>query len=174
MDHDPAFGKRDSQVRRLDLKDEALEGDGVVVADGAFFFDRENQIKINVRSDWDKGRSRLFGFNREALVELADVGLLQEKIGILFGFDTVQTKFVTESALKGFIDTLATTSCLRRIGRDRTDAQFCESASDLSQMAFEDLAAGFWGKEEMACPVRIQGAEDAAVGDAISEQEHAG
>ena len=39
MDEDAAFGKRDAQMRRLDLKDSALKGDGVVVADGAFRLD---------------------------------------------------------------------------------------------------------------------------------------
>lgn len=47
VDHDPAFGKRDAQMRRLDLKAEPLEGNRVVASDGAFLFDRE---KIKSRS----------------------------------------------------------------------------------------------------------------------------
>ena len=39
VDEDAAFGKRDTQMRGLDLKDSAFKGDGVVVADSAFFFD---------------------------------------------------------------------------------------------------------------------------------------
>jgi len=39
VDHDSAFGKRDSQMRRLDLKNETLEGDGIIVTDSAFLFD---------------------------------------------------------------------------------------------------------------------------------------
>ena len=30
VDEDAAFGKRDPQMRRLDLKDDAFEGDGVI------------------------------------------------------------------------------------------------------------------------------------------------
>ena len=57
VDHDAAFGKRDSQMRRLDLKDETLEGDGVVVTDGAFLLDGENQIKIDVRLERNESGS---------------------------------------------------------------------------------------------------------------------
>ena len=91
VDKDAAFGKRDSQMGRLDLKDKPLESDSVIVADSAFFFDGENQIKIHVRLDWDKSRSRLFGLNREALVKLTDISFFQETIGSLLSFDTVQT-----------------------------------------------------------------------------------
>ena len=57
VDEDAAFGKRDTQMRRLDLKDSAFKGDGVVVADSAFLLDGENQIKIDVRLDRDKSGS---------------------------------------------------------------------------------------------------------------------
>ena len=54
VDQDAAFGKRNTQVRRLDLKDSAFKGDGVVVTDGAFLLDGEDQIKIDVRLDWNE------------------------------------------------------------------------------------------------------------------------
>ena len=108
-------------MRRLDLEDEALEGDCVVVTDGAFLFNRENQIKIDVSLDWDKSRSWLLRFDSESLVELVDVSLLQEKIGGLFCFDAVQTKFVAKSALKSFVDAFAATACFGRVGRDHSD-----------------------------------------------------
>ena len=57
VDHDPAFGKRDSQMRGLDLKDDTLEGNGIVVTDSALLFDREDQIKIDVSLNGDKGAS---------------------------------------------------------------------------------------------------------------------
>ena len=57
VDKDSRLGERDSQMRRFDLKDEALEGDGVVVTDGAFFFNREDQIKIDVGLDRNKSGS---------------------------------------------------------------------------------------------------------------------
>ena len=132
MDQDPAFGKRDSQIRRLDLKIDALEGDGVVVTDGAFLLDGENQIEIDVGLDRDKSGSWLLGFNSKAAVELADVDFFQETIRSVFCFDAVQTEFVAESALKGFVDAFAPAACLGGISRDRANAQFCEGAADLS------------------------------------------
>ena len=136
VDHDVAFGKRHSQMRRLDLKDETLEGDCVVMTDSAFFFDREDQIKIDVSLYWDKSRSWLLGFDRKSLIKLVDVNFFQETIRSVFGFDAVQTKFVRESALKRFVDAFAAGSGLRRISRDGTDAQVREGTADLSQMAF--------------------------------------
>lgn len=174
VDHDAAFGKRDTQMRGLDLHDETLEGDGVVVTDGAFLFDGENQIKIDVRLDWDESGSKLFGFNGEALIKLTDVGFFKETIGSLLGFDAVQTKFVAKSALKGLVDAFTAASSLRRISGNGADAQFRESTADLSEMAFEDLAAGLGSEEEMASSVRIQGAEDTVFGNAVFEQLHAG
>jgi len=132
VNKDPAFSERDPEVRGLNLKDETFEGDGVVVAHGAFFFDGKDQIKIDVRLNWDKSRTWLLGFYGETLIELTDKGLLQEKIGSFFGFDAVQTKFVRESALKCFIDALTAAPGLRGIRRNRPDAQVSESSSDLS------------------------------------------
>ena len=57
VDHDATFGKRDAQMRGFDLKAETFKSDGVVVADGAFLFDGENQIKIDVRLDRNKSRA---------------------------------------------------------------------------------------------------------------------
>ena len=57
MDQDPAFGKRDTQMGRLDLQTETLKSDSVVVADGAFLLDGKNEIKIDVRLNWDKSGS---------------------------------------------------------------------------------------------------------------------
>ena len=76
VNHNPALSKRDSEMGGLDLKDETLEGNGVVVTDGALLLDGEDQIKIDVSLDRDKGRSGLLGFDREALVKLADVDIL--------------------------------------------------------------------------------------------------
>ena len=174
VDHDAAFGKRDSKMRRLDLEDEPLKGDRVIVSDSAFFFERENQIKIKVRLCWDKSRSGLLGFNGKALIELTDVGFFQEAIGSVFGFDAVQTEFIAESALKSFVDAFAATSGLRGISRDRADAEFSEGSADLSEMTLENLAAGLGSVEEMAGPVRIQGAEDSVLGNTVFEQLHAG
>ena len=122
MDKDSAFSERDSQMRRLDLKDKTLESEGVVLSDGALFFDGENQIKIDMRLERDKSRAGLFGFDGEALIELTDEGLLQEKIGSLQGLDAVQTEFIGEPALKSFVDAFAPSARLRRISRDGTDS----------------------------------------------------
>ena len=57
VDKDSAFDKRDSQMRGLDLKAETFEGYRIVVTDGALLFDGEDQIKIDVSLNGDKGGS---------------------------------------------------------------------------------------------------------------------
>lgn len=173
VDHHPAFGKRDSQMSGLDLKDEALEGDGVVASDGALFFDGEDQIKIQRRLDWYKGRTGLLRFDFESLVEIADEEFFQESIGLLFCVDTVQTELVYESALKSPIDTLTPAAGLGGISRDRPDTQLGKGPADLSQMSFLDRPACLGSEEEMTGPVRIQGAEDTLFCDTVSEKPHA-
>lgn len=123
--------------------------------------------------DRDKGRTNLFGLNFESFVEIRDEEFFQESIGLLFCFDAVQAEFIQESALKSSIDPFAPASGFRRISGDRPDAQLREGAAYLSQMSFQDLASSFGSKEEMAGPVRIQGAEDPLVCDTIFEKLHA-
>ena len=172
VDEDAAFGKRDTQMRGLDLKDETFKGDGVVVADGAFLLGGENQIKIDVMLDGDKGRAGLLGIDSEAPVKLADVNFFQETIGLLFGFNAMQTEFIAESALKGFIDAFAAAPGFWGISGNGTGTQLGEGTSNLSEVAFLDRAAGLGSEEEMTGSVRIQGAEDAVTGDTVSEEAH--
>lgn len=113
VDHDPAFGKRDAKMRRFDLKGEALEGDGIVVSDSTLFFAGENEIKINMRLNWHKGRAGLFGFNGESFVVFTNVNIFEETIGSGFGFNAVQTEFITEPALKSAVDSFAPAASLR-------------------------------------------------------------
>jgi len=173
MYHHPTFSKRDAQMGGLDLKDEALKGECVVVAHGSFLFDGEDQIQIEVGLKGNKSGSGLPGFDGEALVKLADEGLLQEKIGGLFCFDAVQTKLVTKSVLESCIDAFAAAPGLRGISRDGADAQFCKSPSYLRQMALLDRPSRLGGQEEVSGPVRIQGAEDAMLGNAVFKEAHA-
>ena len=174
VDEDAAFGKRDSQMRGFDLKNETLKSDGVVMSHGAFLFDGENQIEVDVRKDRDKSGAQLLGLDGEALIKLVDVGFFQETIGGRHRFDAMQAELVWESALKGFVDALTTASGLRGISRDRANAQFRQGPSDLSQMAFLHRPAGLWGEEEVGSPVGVERAEDAMSGDAVSQKGHPG
>ena len=174
VDEDAAFGKRDSQMRGFDLKNETLKNDGVVLSHGAFLFDGENQIEVDVRQDRDKSGARLLGLDGKALIELADVDFFQETIGGFHRFDAMRAELVWESALKGFVDAYTAASGLRGISRDRANAEFRQGSSDLSQMAFLHGPAGLWGQEEVGSPVRVERAEDAVSGDAISQKGHAG
>ena len=140
--HDAAFSERDPQMRGLYLKDEALKGDGVVMTHGTLFFDGEDEIKVHMILDGDKSGPRLLGLNGEALVKSADVGFFQESIRSFFGLDAMQSKLITEPALKGFIDALSTAPGFRGISRDGPNAQLCQGLSDLGQMAFLDLLSG--------------------------------
>ena len=42
VDDNPAFRKRDSEMRRLDLENETLKSDGVIVTNGTLLFDGED------------------------------------------------------------------------------------------------------------------------------------
>lgn len=152
---DSASGKRDPQMRRLNLKNDSLKGDGVIVSHGPFFFDGEDEIKIQMSLNWHKGRAHLLRFNRKAFVVLTDVDLLDEAIGSLFGFDVVQAKLIAESALKSSVDPFTPASGLGRVSRNGADAQLCESAANLSEMSLQDFTACFGGEEEVASPVGV-------------------
>ena len=98
MDRDFAFGKRDSEFRRLDLKDSVVPVDGVVASDGTLLFDRKDEIKVfaAVRG---KGRSFLFrGFYKRRPV-LWQKGLEDVAIGVGNGFDAVEFEFVWQATL---------------------------------------------------------------------------
>lgn len=155
VNHDSASGKRDPQMRGLNLKNNSLEGDGVIVPHSALFFDGEDEIKIQMSLDRNKGRARLFGFDGEAFVVLTDINFFQETIGILFGFDAVEAKFIAQPALESSIDSFATASGLRRVSGDGSDAQLCDGAANLSEMSFQNFAAGFGSEEEVASPVGV-------------------
>ena len=174
VDEDAAFSKRDSQMRGFDLKNETLKSDGVVLAHGAFLFDGEDQIEVDVRQDRDKSGTCLLGFDSEALIKLTDVNFFQETIGRFHSFDAMQTKFVRESTLKSFVDAFTAASGLGGISWDRPDAQISKSAADLSEVALLDFATCLWGQEEVGSPVRVERAEDTVNGDAISQKGHAG
>ena len=122
--------------------------------------------------NWNKGRTRLFRFDGEAFVVLTNVDVLDEAIGRLFGFDAVQAELIAESALKSSVDPFATASGLGRVSGNGADAQFCESAANLSKMALKDFTAGFGSEEEVASPVGVEGAEDAVCGNAVAKKTH--
>ena len=64
----------------------------------------------------------MFGRFGESPVELPDVMLFQESVGLFFGFDPVETEFVWEPALERLIHSFASSPGLGRISRDHPDA----------------------------------------------------
>ena len=57
VDQDPAFSKRDAQMRRLYLKNDSFKGNGIVMAYGTFFFDRKDLIKIQMMLNGHESRA---------------------------------------------------------------------------------------------------------------------
>jgi hypothetical protein len=49
VNSDAALCERDAQLGRAYLKDLVLERNGVVLVDGSFGFDREDEIEVQVR-----------------------------------------------------------------------------------------------------------------------------
>ena len=54
MNGHAALGERDAKLGRAYLKDLVLERNGIVLVDGPFGFDREDEIEIHVRRDGNK------------------------------------------------------------------------------------------------------------------------
>ena len=75
--------------RRRDLRDEAVEAHGVVVADGALLLGTEDVPPL-LGSDGGEGRARLLGRRREAGVAIGDEGLGEEAVGRGAGGDVAQ------------------------------------------------------------------------------------
>ena len=119
-----ALGERDAQLGRAYLEDLVLERNGVVLVDGSFGFDREDEIDVHVRRDRNESRPRLFGCFFETFIEFRDVMIFEKAIGLLFCFDSVKFEFVWKPALERFIHPLAATSGLWGVGGDHTDSKF--------------------------------------------------
>ena len=122
MDGDTAFRERNTEIGRADLKDPVLVGNGVVVISGSFGLDREDEIQIEVPGDRGESRALLFGRFGESLIELSDVTLFQEAVGLFFGFDAVEAELIRQPALERLIHPLAPSPGLRGISRDHPDA----------------------------------------------------
>lgn len=106
------------------MKDAILVGDGVVLIDGSFRFDRENEIKIDMFGEGEESRaflSRRFG---EAFIEFCDVMIFEKPVGVFFGFDAMKPELVDNTPLKSLIHSLAASASLRGISRDHSDAEF--------------------------------------------------
>lgn len=173
VNHDTALCERDAKVRRADLKDSVLVGNGIILVNGPFGFDRENKIEIQMGRKGDKRRTFLLGRFGEPFVKFRDVMLSEKTVGFVFGLDVVEAEFVREPTLKRLVHPLASSSGLRRVGWDHPDAQFVQGSADLREMAFLDFVAGLGSEEEVACAVGVQRAKDTPFCDTIPEENHA-
>ena len=61
MDQDATLCERDTKVRRADLKDPVLIGNGVVLVDGSFGLNREDEIEVQMGWNRDESGTFLFG-----------------------------------------------------------------------------------------------------------------
>lgn len=168
MDQNAALGERDAERRGFDLKDKPLKADGVVSIDGAFGLDGEDPIQVQMSRQGDEGRALLFGFDGESFIKSWEKNILEETVGGVFGFDAVETQFIGEPSLQGFIHSFAASAGFRGVSGDGFGAELSQSAADLSEMAFLDFASCFWSEEEVGSPVRVERAEDAIGGDTVS------
>ena len=119
-----ALGERDAQLGRAYLKDLVLERNGVVLVDGSFGFDREDEIDVHVRRDRNERGSGFLGPFRKTFIEFRDVMIFEKAVGLLFCFNSVKFEFVGKPALKRFVHPLASAPRLRGVGWDHTDSEF--------------------------------------------------
>ena len=119
-----ALGERDAQLGRAYLKDLVLERNGIVLVDGSFGFDGEDEIDVHVRRDRNESGPGLLGCFCKTFIEFRNVMIFEKEVGLFFCFDAVKPEFVGKPALKRFVHPFASASRLRGVGGDHTDSKF--------------------------------------------------
>ena len=109
-------------ARLGDLKHASLELNRVVLIDQALTLQTEHPVQV-LPSAGDKGGTRLTGLDGKLLVELRDVALPQEVVGLNQGSDLGTSQLLRQSSLPGTIVAFHPAPRLRRIGWDQSNAE---------------------------------------------------
>ncbi len=100
-----------------------IEGDGVVVGQGARVLEAEHGIRIQLRRPGPVGELRLGWLHGEASIE-AGQGVGQPLVGLLEGDGPGSPKLLDHAILQGAEEPLDATPGLRRVGLEEFDPQF--------------------------------------------------
>lgn len=106
--------------------------------------ERDEDIVVRARRD------------REASVEISDVGLGQPGIGGLDVVDPGEPQLLRQAPLQRAENTFHSSTRFGRLGWDVLDPQLHQRTPDLCQMSFIHAAAGRRGKEIMAAAIRVE------------------
>src|SRR5436305_1681880 len=120
----------------------------------------EDAIKVGARAG-QEGRSLFRGRDAELPVELRDVAVAHEAVGLFERRDALESQFLRQTPLPSAEATLATASGLRRVSRDHLNVQLPHGPPDLGERLAVDRLPGLRREPEVARPVRVERAEDA-------------
>src|ERR1700756_3967863 len=95
-----ASGQCASPAHLVDLQGEVLEADRVVAANSALELERKNQVQIAARAGRKSGAT-LSWRHLEVPIELGNVVLAQEAIGVRDGGDSMETELLRQTSLPG-------------------------------------------------------------------------
>lgn len=123
VNQDAALCERDAKVRGADLKDPVLIGDGVVLVDGSFGLNREDEIEVQM--GWNRDESGTFllrGFCK-SFVKIGDEIILEKAVGRFECFDAVKSELVGKPSLKSLVHPFTSAPGLGRVGWDHSDPE---------------------------------------------------
>src|ERR1700681_4199842 len=113
---------------------------------------REDPVQIRTRGS-AKRRSFLRSRYGKLGIELPDVALTKESIGLLNRGDARQSKLLWQPPLPGAKATLAAPPRLRGVGRDHLHSQFLHRSPHLRQSMLVHLLARLRRHEKVTAPV---------------------
>lgn len=123
VNQDAALRERDAKVRWADLKDPVLIGNGVVLVDGSFGLNREDEIEVQMCWNRDESGTFLFGGFCKSFVEIGDEMIFEKAVGRFDCFDAVKSELVGKPALKSLVHPFTSAPGLRRVGWDHSDSE---------------------------------------------------
>ena len=130
-DVDAGAGVADAVGARRNAKPVTIEGDGVIVGDGALVFEAEHLVWLEAGGPGAVGRAGLRSWKCEVGVEGREVGP-EDSIGLFERGGLGFAEFLDESILKGAKEAFDAPLGLGGVGRDRLNGQLVHEAAELA------------------------------------------
>src|SRR5437016_6105195 len=153
-----ATGKTASPRHRLDLQSQVQKADGDIAVDGALELQGEDTLEVTLGAR-HKGASSLRRRHPEAAIELSQVVLPQEAIGLGQGGASGQPQLLRQASLPGSEVALTAAPRLRRIRRDHANPEFAQRPSHLGQAMRIHRFSRLRSQPEVAAAIAVQSAE---------------
>jgi hypothetical protein len=161
---DAAAGESAAPAGGLDLQHAIQKTDGIVAAHRALELQREHALQIAACARHE-GTARFGCRNLKTAIELGDVALAQEAIGLVQRTASGQAQLLRQAPLPGSEVAFTAAARLWRIGRNHANPQFPQGSPHLGQTMGINCFSRLWSQPEVAAAVTVQGAEDTLLGD---------